>query len=570
MPELQLDLREAQSHCVDVCLRITPRQPLLSLALPRWTPGSYLLREYVGQLEGLVVQQRGVALASRRLSPHRWDLRLESLDPVEIRYRIQATELTVRTAHLTAEHGFLPLAAVVLGCSSERWSPHRLALLLPDGWQAFLPLPRQPDGSWLARDFDQLIDAPLEAGPHPCHSFTVAGVAHRWVSWGGDLPALDPQWLGDVERICLECCRLMGQPQPAADDYLFVLHLLEKGFGGLEHDAASVLQFGRRRLSSPDGRRALLQLVAHEYLHQWNVRRLRPAELVPIDYDDAMVVPTLWFAEGVTSYLDPLLPHAAGCCSAEAVLGDLAAEISRYRLARGRFVQSLQLSSEEAWVKLYRPHAHAANQQVSYYLKGAVLALVLDLHLRRHGSWLGSVLQALWNSHGHCARGYSQADLLVAFADQAPDLVTLLPQWLNGTDDPPLEELLADVGLILVGEAAPHPHLGWQLEHRPGGGVWVSRCDRHGPAQQAGVLVGDELIALDHERVRSVDDFNALLSAASKERSGRCLTLCREGLLRSLTLVPEPPAVQRWTLVDASTVTAEMQSRRRRWLALQP
>ena len=231
MIALELDLRQGHSHRVDVCLRFTPRQHRLVLALPRWTPGSYLLREYVGHLEGLVVHQGGVPLTARRTTPFVWQLELSELAPLTISYTIQAAELSVRTAHLTDEHGFLPLAAVVLAIEGERWTPHQLKLVMPDHWQGFVPLPQQTDGTWLASDLDQLIDSPVEAGPHAVHGFSVAGVPHRWVTWGDDLPGHDAHWLADVEAVCLTCCRLLAEPQPAASSYLFVLHLTEQGYG---------------------------------------------------------------------------------------------------------------------------------------------------------------------------------------------------------------------------------------------------------------------------------------------------------------------------------------------------
>ena len=566
MPELHLDLSQPQQQRLRVTLHHTPRQRQLAFALPRWTPGSYLLREYVGHLEGLQLHQGDKRLSPRRVTPFRWELELESLEPVRLEYALQATELTVRTCHLTAEHGFFALAAVALQIDGERWSSHRLSLALPDGWNAFVPLPAAADGGWLARDFDQLIDSPLECGPHPCHSFAVAGVPHQWVGWGGDLPSSDATWLQAVEQVCLACCRLMGVERPAADAYLFVLHLSELGYGGLEHDASTVLHFGRRTLAGPDGRRKLLQLVAHEYLHQWNVRRLRPAELAPIDYDRAVVVPTLWFAEGVTSYVDQLLPHAAGLCDADAVLKDLGADLSRYRLSPGRFVQSLSDSSQEAWVKLYRPHPYAANQQISYYLKGAVLALVLDLHLRRQGSWLGAVLQQLWLSHGRHRRGYSSQDLLEAFGRCAPDLAVLLPQWLESTDDPPLEAYLADVGLALVPVASSSPSFGWQLEQRPTGGLWINRIERDGPAQRAGLQVGDELIAVDGERLRSGADLELLMSKVKPVQ----VLFSRDALVRTLCLEPAPPVIERWLLQSDPELTPMQLQRRSAWLALQP
>ncbi|MGB5136447.1 MAG: PDZ domain-containing protein [Prochlorococcaceae cyanobacterium] len=571
-PVIHLDLCARHSHLVAVTLEVQPQHNELHLALPAWTPGSYLIRDYVRQLEGLEVLQGHEPLRTRRSGPASWSVRLPRLSPVRIRYRVLATELTVRTCHLTPEHGFLALAAVVLQVQGQRWLPHRLHLQLPPGWQPFVPLPSCADGGWLARDFDQLVDTPVEAGPHRCHGFDVAGVPHRWVSWGttvaGADPAVaDPDWLRDVQRVCLACCRLMGVERPAAGHYLFVLHLTDNGYGGLEHDLSTVLQYGRRRLVKPDGRRKLLQLVAHEYLHQWNVRRLRPAALTPYDYDRPVVVPSLWFAEGVTSYVDQLLPHAAGVTTQTDVLSELGADLSRYRLTPGRRLQSLRQSSEEAWVKLYKADAYAVDNQISYYLKGAVLALVLDLHLRRHGSGLPAVLRALWRSHGACGRGYSEADLLDAFAAPAPELASLLPAWLEGLEDPPLDAYLADVGLRLTAEPAEGPWAGWQLE-QTSQGLTAQRVLRDSPAEQAGLMVGDELIALAGQRLHSVDDVSTVL-ATSDSAGPLPLLAARDGRLISSSLTPAPPRSRAWRLEADPAAPAKADERRRQWLALE-
>ncbi|KEF43534.1 MAG: signal protein PDZ [Cyanobium sp. CACIAM 14] len=574
-PTFHLDLREPHRHLVGVTLHLTPRMPQPELRLPAWTPGSYLIRDHVRFLEGLEARQGDVPVGLRRLGEACWRLDLPSLDPVLVRYRIQATELSVRTCHLSADHGFLALAGVVLQVSGERWNPHRLVLRLPPDWQAFVPLPSSAQGAFLAADYDRLIDSPVEVGPHPCHRFSVAGVPHRWVTWGDDLPARDPAWLADVERVALACCRLMGVPGPASDDYLFVLHLLEAGYGGLEHDHASVLQFGRRALAEPQGRRQLLQLVAHEYLHQWNVRRLRPAELTPVDYDRVTIVPGLWFAEGVTSYLDQMLPLAAGVTSEDDLLEDLGADLSRYLLTPGRRVQGLRQSAEEAWVKLYRQDASSADSQISYYLKGAVVALVLDLHLRRHGSCLALVLQHLWRSHGAQSRGYTHGDLIAAFAAEAPDLAQLLPVWLESTDDPNLTTYLADVGLALVPETSTEVFLGWQLE--PGGEspMQLRRVDRDGPAERARLQAGDELLAVDGLRLRRPEDLRVAFGAhpakgAPQATAERELLYCRGGRVRTTRLTPDPPAVTRWRLVVAPELESELTRRnRQRWLSLQ-
>ena len=566
---LELDLREPHRHLVQARLRLTPRQAALTLRLPAWTPGSYLIRDYVRTLEGLEIHQGGQCLSPRRLEVATWSLTLPSLEPLEIHWRVLATELSVRTCHLSGDHGFLALAGVVLQVEGERWRPHQLVLHLPEGWFPFVPLPQQADGSWWAQDFDTLVDSPIEAGPHPCHSFSVAGRPHRWVSWGGDLPADDPPFLADVAAVCQACCRLMGEERPPADEYLFVLHLLEQGYGGLEHDRSCVLQAGRRALRRPEGRRKLLQLVAHEYLHQWNVRRLRPAELAPIDYDRPSIVGSLWFAEGVTSYLDLLLPVAAGLADEASLWEDLGADLSRFRLTAGRRVQSLRASAEEAWVKLYRQDAHSHDSQISYYLKGAVVALLLDLHLRRHGSWIGAVLQQLWRSHGRSRRGYRNEDLIAAFADHAPDLSTLLPQWLESTDDPPIDAYLREVGLGLVPETAPHPFAGWQPELQGTGALILRRVDRDGPAQLAGLQVGDELLALAGQRVRAEEDLAPLLGEPAAPQPVDVL-FCRDGRIRSRVLQADLPVVMRWRLEPLAKADLLELDRRQRWLALRP
>ena len=329
-----------------------------------------------------------------------------------------------------------------------------------------------------------------------------------------------------------------------------------------------MLHYSRKALAKADGRRKLLQLVAHEYLHQWNVRRLRPAELTPYRYGDPVVIPTLWFAEGVTSYVDQLLPYAAGVTTAESVLGDLGADLSRYMLSPGRAVQSLLESSQESWVKLYKSDAYSPNSQISYYLKGAVLALVLDLLLRRHGASLTQVLQNLWQSHGRWGKGYHESDLVQAFAHFHAPLSTLLPQWLRSKEDPPLHEYLADVGLELTPETENHLDLGASVEVRSGQ-LWVQRVNRHGQASKAGLMVGDELIAIDAERLRHQDDLVSLLDL---KRSGqqRQLLIARDGLMRSLTLTPSSPSIRAWTLGLVAAQSEQTTAQRDRWLSLQP
>ena len=571
MVSVELDCRDPQRHLLGVRLSLTPQRARLRLQLPAWTPGSYLIRDYVRNLEALEVVQDGTSLPLRRCTPSSWELACNpKAGPISVTYRVLCTELSVRTCHMDQSHAFLALAAVVLEVEGERWSPHRLRLHQPQGWSAVVPLPEDPEGGWCARDFDQLVDTPVEVGPHRGTLFEVGGVPHRWVTWGdcagGEawLRERFPNLIRDVQQVCLSCCRLMGQERPASEGYVFVLHLLDEGYGGLEHDDSTVLVYGRQRLEQPQGYRRLLQLVAHEYLHQWNVRRLRPQQLSPIDYHQAPIVPTLWFAEGITSYVDQLLPLAAGVSDPDALLQDLGDDLSRYRLTPGRGVQSLRVSSQEAWVKLYKADAYAPDSQVSYYLKGAVVALCLDLQLRRDGSSLPAVLQQLWRSHGRWGRGYSEADLLAAFVTHSPSLADLLPHWLEGVDDPDLDGYLFTVGLHLEAEMSTSAWAGLSLSAAEGT-LLAQRVWRDGPAERAGVMVGDEVIALDGQRLRQPSQWLQAL----RQDTPQALLISRRSQLHTLSLRPAPPTVERYRLVRLDSPTPEQSRAQAQWLGLE-
>jgi predicted metalloprotease with PDZ domain len=219
-------------------------------------------------------------------------------------------------------------------------------------------------------------------------------------------------------------------------------------------------------------------------------------------------------------------------------------------------------------VKLYKSDAYSPNSQISYYLKGAVLALVLDLLLRRHVASLTQVLQRLWQSHGRWGKGYHESDLVQAFAHFHAPLSTLLPQWLRSKEDPPLHEYLADVGLELTPETETRLDLGASVEVK-GGQLWVQRVYRHGPASKAGLMVGDELVALDAERLRHSEDLVSLLDL---KRSGqqRQLLIARDGQMRNLTIIPASPSIKAWTLGLVAEQTEQTTTQRNRWLSLQP
>ena len=290
----------------------TPQWNRQILQLPVWTPGSYTVRDHAQHLHSLRLSNASTDQKVRRVSPSRWLCELTTLEPLTLTYAIESRDLTVRTGLLDPDFASLSLASVAMEIEGFRWMPHHLEVSAPSHWQVHLPLESSVRG-WLAKDFDALIDTPLHAGPFAVKPFTVHGHRHELLLIGAPPSGWPESFMSDIERVCQATCDLMGTLPPAGDRYQLVLQLLEKGYGGLEHDHSAVLQFNWTALAGKKGYRQLLQLVGHEYLHQWNVRRLRPVELRPYDYSQPVICEGLWFAEGITSYYDLFLPLRAGC-----------------------------------------------------------------------------------------------------------------------------------------------------------------------------------------------------------------------------------------------------------------
>jgi len=560
VPSFTLDLSQPRSHRIGVTLRFVPQSSTQELLLPAWTPGSSLEREYVRHVDRLEVRQGGRTLRPRRLQRHRWRLETSPGKEVEVFYGVLGVERSVRTNWLDGDGAFLTAAAWALLVEGQRWQPQGVRLQLPMTWQTACSLPGEGP-EFEARDFDALVDAPIACGDLRRLAFDVAGHPHQWVWQGLPEPAPVGRWQQALPALAQAACGLMGERAPAAAAYLMLVRFCGEGYGGLEHDDGCALLYSRRELKHADGIRRLYQLVAHEYLHQWNVRRLRPRELQPYDYGGATIVPTLWFAEGVTSYFDGLVVLRAGLCSEDELLRDWSDDISRYRTTPGRAVQTLEASSEEAWVKLYRPDAHSAGHQISYYLKGQLVALLLDLHLLAVNDSLQGVLQRLWQGFGRCGRGYGPDDLFAVIGASAPDLPGSLDRWLRSLDELPLDGYLKTVGMELLADPATTPTTGLRLES-VSGLLQVQRVDRASPAETAGLAPGDELIAGDGERLHTQEQLDTCLRQDQPVE----LLISRDGRVQTLLLIPGAPTPMRWRLVPDPSAGPDPCLLRHRWL----
>ncbi|MCC6812472.1 MAG: M61 family metallopeptidase [Rubrivivax sp.] len=502
-------------HRYAVCLTIARPAAMQRVSLPAWIPGSYLIREFARHLLPLHATQGGTARACRQIDKSTWDIDCDPRRPLVLRYEAYAFDASVRTAWLDGERGFFNGTSLLLRVHGQEQVTHELCVHAPPqrrDWQlATAMTPVQVDargfGRWRADDYDELVDHPVTLGAFWSGSFKAGGVPHRLVVTGAP-PAFDgARLLRDTQKICETAIRLWhGAKAPPQRHYLFMLNAVDDGYGGLEHRASTALICGRRDLprhDAPasaaqvgDGYLTLLGLISHEYFHTWNVKRLRPAEFTRYDYQQENYTRLLWFFEGFTSYYDDLLLRRAGLIDDAAYLKLLTKTVNQVQQAPGRHVQSVAQASFDAWVRYYRPDENTPNSTISYYTKGALVALCLDLTLRREGrATLDDVMRAVWQ---RCRGGpMTEAD----FADTLADIGgrrfdAEIAAWVHGTDELPLRELLQAQGVQVLEEPSQLAQtLGLRLGDGPG--VTLKVVLDGGPAAAAGLAAGDEWLGIE-------------------------------------------------------------------------
>jgi predicted metalloprotease with PDZ domain len=500
---------QPESHLFEVTLFVKGWQkPVLDLKLPVWTPGSYLVREYAKHLQDFSADtgdQRHRLLA-RKISKNHWQIETANTSEITVRYRVFANELSVRTNHLDATHGYFNGAALFFFIPGWEHQPIRVTLVPPKpDWHVTTPLLSLPGeaNTFEAANFDTLVDSPFEIGSQQLYNFQVLGKPHQLAIWGQG--NADPeQIIEDTKKIIeVEAELYGGLPY---DRYLFLLHLSSNGFGGLEHKNSCSLNFSRFGFRVKEKYNRFLQLVAHEFFHLWNVKRIRPKALERFDYENENYTTSLWFCEGTTSYYDLVIPFRAQIYDANAFLEGMSKEITQLQTIPGRKVQPLSESSFDAWIKLYRRDANSNNSQISYYLKGEMVSFLLDLLIRaQHENQrsLDDVMRQMWQRFGIQEIGFTPQQLRDVIESVAQtDLSDFFDRYIDGTDELPFDEYLEPFGLRLssIKSGEPVPHLGVNV-NADNGKTMIQFVEAASPAAVAGVDAGDELLAINGWRV---------------------------------------------------------------------
>jgi predicted metalloprotease with PDZ domain len=567
MITFSIAVHDARAHLFRVTVRIPQPAAEQRLSLPVWIPGSYLVREFARHLSALSAAQGTRAVALDQLDKATWIARCTGRAALQVSYLVYAFDTSVRAAFLDAGRGFFNGTSMCLRVEGREAEPQRLVLrALPAGWQVATALrgvktDAAGRGEYEAADYDELVDHPVELGTFWRGRFSAHGVPHEYVV-AGALPDFDGErLLADARRICeAQIAFWHGPPSPARkagksgaaagtppfQRYVFLHNLVEEGHGGLEHRASTALISPRRdmpqvgRADASEGYANLLGLVSHEYFHTWNVKRLRPAEFARYDYTRENYTELLWFFEGFTSYYDDLFLRRTGLIDTARYLRLVARTLTGVAGSPGRRVQSVAQSSFDAWVKYYRADENTPNATISYYTKGSLVALALDLMLRAEGrGTLDDVMRALWVA----SAGGPIDEAQIAAALQrvgGRSYASELAEWVHGTDELPLRALLAAAGVEWQAEAPTlAQRFGVRVSESALTGVKVTHVLRGEAAEAAGLAPGDELLAIDGWRLRRLDDALRVL------RSDRAVPLLvsRDQRVHSVSLrLPAAPA----------------------------
>lgn len=513
----RVDLSDRLGHRFRVTLDIPAPAAETIVGLPVWAPGSYLVREFARHLIAIRAEQGGRPVAVEQIDKASWRVCSAGRTKLRLHYEVHGLDRSVRTAWLDATRAFFNGPALLLRVQGREAERCELALTgLPRGWEVATAMAPDSDrrGVWRAADYDDLVDHPFEIGPALWRGAARAGGVDLALAVSGAWPRFDGErLLADLRRIvATQVAFWHGRGQPPFPRYTVLLHACDEGYGGLEHRASAALIAARRDLprigekAPTDGYAGLLGLISHEVFHAWHVVRLRPREFRQRDYTQENYTRLLWFFEGATSYYDDLLLVRAGLVDAPRYLKGLARTVNGLRSTPGRHVQSVAQASFEAWTKFYRADENTPNTTVSYYAKGALVALALDLTLRAAGSSLDDVMRRLWQCHA--ADGIGEADIAAALSECAGrSLDAELAAWVHGTGELPLQPLLRTAGVAWHEEAAGlGASLGLRLSEGAVTGVQVKHVLRGGAAEAAGIAPGDELLAVDGWRVRRFDD----------------------------------------------------------------
>ncbi|MEX2496842.1 MAG: PDZ domain-containing protein [Woeseia sp.] len=571
------------AHLFEVSLRIPEPDPNgQAITMPAWIPGSYLVRDFARNVVAIRAEAGDRQLELIKTDKSSWQAEV-CHEPLTVTLEVYAYDLSVRGAHLDTTHAYFNGPCVfprAVGQEQRRCEVDICAPPKPHGgdWRVATSMRRTTAarygfGGYCADNYDDLIDHPVEIGDLLIGEFEAGGIPHA-IAIRGHERADMARICRDLATLCEEHLQFLGAPRDF-DRYLFLLLVLPEGYGGLEHCWSSSLACSRGDLpvrgesNLKAGYRRFLRLCSHEYFHLWNIKRMKPARFTPYDLRAEAHTGLLWVFEGITSYYDTLTLVRSRLITRESYLELLGSTITRVMRTRGRFRQSVEESSFDAWTKFYKPDANTSNAVVSYYTKGALIALALDITIRRESEGrhsLDSVMRSCWQRYGETGEGMPERGLeSVARTETGIDLREFFERYVRGTGDLPLPKLLKELGIVMhlrpadgaddtggkpsASDSLPPPWLGLIVTARSDKEL-VSVVHADSPAEHAGIAPVDELLAVNGVRTTAASLNTRLLEYHAGDRV--TVTVFRNDvLLRFKVKLDEPPEDTCYLTLDA-------------------
>jgi predicted metalloprotease with PDZ domain len=530
-----------EAHLFTVTCKVEQPSPCgQQFQMPAWIPGSYMIRDFAKNVVEVRAQSQGKPITIKKTDKSTWQC-APCDGELTITYDVYAWDLSVRAAHCDQTHAYFNGSSVFMMAIGQEQSPCIVDIQKPRGdcyqdWKVATALPttttkRYEFGEYIAQDYDELIDHPVEMGAFNLLTFEACGVKHD-VAITGQHQVDGQRLCEDLKKICETQIRFFGEPAPM-NYYLFLVMAVGEGYGGLEHRASTSLLCSRDDLPKPnntkmtDSYRNFLALCSHEYFHTWNVKRIKPAVFIPYDLTKETHTPLLWAFEGITSYYDELMLYRSGVIDKKSYLEMLGETITRVLRSLGRFKQTVTESSFDAWTKLYKADENAPNAIVSYYTKGAYVALALDLTLRnitQNKISLDEVMRRLWQRFGLTGQGVEEAQVMQVCEElSGMKLGDFFDRALYSTQDLPIAELLAQASVKMTVRPAEsfndkggkpststlealvaRPDLGVRITAQDDGMLLTAVLDGSA-AQQAGLSAGDVIIAVNGLRITAAN-----------------------------------------------------------------
>ncbi len=563
-----IKMPEPQTHYFEITTtvdlsNVSYKKLFVDFKMAAWTPGSYLIREFAKNLEAVKAEANGKPISISKINKNTWRVALSAATKkIQVSYRVYAFELSVRTSFLDDSHGYINPASVLLYVNDFANLPQDINI---EPYKNFKVVSTALKGTgkftYQAKNLDELIDSPIEIGNHKVWDFKVNGIPHQ-IAFYGTTKVDSVKFLADVTKVCEEAQKVVGEHP--CDHYLFIMHNIGRGTGGLEHLYSTTCSVSRSAYESERGYQGVLSLLAHEYFHLWNVKRIRPKSLGPFDYENENYTHNLWLSEGMTSYYSGVILQRMGKISNQDYANRIAAEISSVENTPGSHLESAAEASWDAWIKYYRPNENSRNQTVSYYDKGSLLGYVLNAWIIKSTQGqkcMDDVFKHLYQAYyKKLNRGFTDAELEDAFSKVAgTSAKPLFESYVYGVQTPDYQNLFNEFGFTLsnTNEGKSIPYVGFTAV----AGKIVS-VYRGASAYVYGLNVGDEIVSANKANFEGLDK----LLADKKVGDTILFSVKRDGLERTFVVPVQQSPMLAFSLTDQKTLNENQKKLRLKWL----